>query len=595
MSYTALYRKWRPMIFDEVVGQDQVIKTIRSQVKSNTIQHAYLFSGTRGTGKTSTAKILSRAVNCLTPNGENPCNTCEMCKGIIDETLMDIIEIDAASNNGVDDIRELRENVKYPPARAKYKVYIIDEVHMLSTGAFNALLKTLEEPPHYVIFILATTEPHKIPATILSRCQKFDFKRVSVGANQQRIAYILGQMNIEFEQEAIDLIIQNADGAVRDALSLLDKCIESEGQKLTFAHAMESLGLVMDDILFEFSRGMSAKDTESLFNQIDQLNENGKDLTQFLKRLIVHYRNFMMVKVGADISRMVKESEGYIEELEKQAGSLSLNTLIRWINVLSTLENELKWTSQGRILFEVAIAKLVNPEFDQSVEGLIERIEQLEKGVMPVSIIKQQQEVSSKSVAIVSQPKAEIKAEVKEETKVEVKQETKLETKAETKPEVILERKSEVITQSAAVQSPAPVSKEANPVENTYPKEQVENSDLKRIQEAWDQILTTVKEKNVRVHAFLIEGAPKVIENNFLMIGFEDVFGFHVDMLSRTDNTQIVQTVISSLVQKEILVKCIFNSSLAVDDSTEEATPTDELDALKSFLGDISDNVEIIE
>lgn len=381
MSYTALYRKWRPMIFDEVVGQDQVIQTIRSQVKNKSIPHAYLFSGTRGTGKTSTAKILSRAVNCLQRDGENPCNTCEICKGILEESLMDIIEIDAASNNGVDDVRELRENVKYPPSKAAYKVYIIDEVHMLSTGAFNALLKTLEEPPHYVIFILATTEPHKIPATILSRCQRFDFKRVSKEANQERIGYILEQMGVEYEKEAIDLIIQNADGAVRDALSLLDKCIDSSGKPLTLEHVMNSLGLVMDNVLFEFSRAMIDKDTEMLFNQLDHLNENGKDFTQFLKRLIVHYRNYMMVKVGADVDRMVKESEAYIELMADQVEGVSINTLIRWINILSTLESELKWTSQGRILFEVAIAKLINPLYDTSLEGLIERIEQLEKGV----------------------------------------------------------------------------------------------------------------------------------------------------------------------------------------------------------------------
>ena len=565
MSYTALYRKWRPMVFDEVVGQDQVIQTIRSQVKTNSIPHAYLFSGTRGTGKTSTAKILSRAVNCLTPNGENPCNTCEVCKGILDESLMDIIEIDAASNNGVDDVRELRENVKYPPSKAKYKVYIIDEVHMLSTGAFNALLKTLEEPPHYVIFILATTEPHKIPATILSRCQRFDFKRVSAEANQERIGYILEQMNIDYEPEAIDLIIQNADGAVRDALSLLDKCIEGNGESLSLAQAMESLGLVMDDVVFAFSKAMLEKNNEELFNQIDALNENGRDLTQFLKRLITHYRNFMMVKVGADVNRMVKESDSYIEQMMAQVESVSINTLIRWINILSTLENELKWSSQGRILFEVSIAKLVDPIYDQSFEGLVERIEQLERGGVPMGIaaVSSQVTTSKSSVATTQTQKATTQP-VKDAPPKEVKKEATVE-----KPQV------------------------AQPV--SYPKGAVGSEELQKIQNAWMQLLMTIKDRNVRVHAFLMEGQPKVIQNNELLVGFEDIFGFHVDMLTRPENKQLVEQVISGFLQKEIIVKCVFNSSLSIDDSKSEEAPTDDLDALKSFLGDAGDKVEIIE
>lgn len=558
MSYTALYRKWRPMIFDEVVGQDQVIQTIRSQVKNKSIPHAYLFSGTRGTGKTSTAKILSRAVNCLQPDGENPCNTCEICKGILEESLMDIIEIDAASNNGVDDVRELRENVKYPPSKAAYKVYIIDEVHMLSTGAFNALLKTLEEPPHYVIFILATTEPHKIPATILSRCQRFDFKRVSKEANQERIGYILEQMGVDYEKEAIDLIIQNADGAVRDALSLLDKCIDSSGKPLTLEHAMHSLGLVMDNVLFEFSRAMIDKNTEMLFNQIDHLNENGKDFTQFLKRLIVHYRNYMMVKVGADVDRMVKESDQYIELMSEQVEGVSIDTLIRWINILSTLENELKWTSQGRILFEVAIAKLMNPIYDSSLEGLVERIEQLEKGA-PMMM----------STPQVTQNRPPV-ATTKKVEKTEVKQ-------APAKEPV----------QEKAVEQAPPVQR--------FPKGDVGDAELNQIRAAWDQILLSIKDKNIRVHAFLMEGDPKVIKNNELLVGFDDVFGFHLDMLSRPENKQLVEQVISSFVQKDMIVKCVFNSSISIDETAVEEEPTDELDALKSFVGDAGDKMEIIE
>jgi DNA polymerase-3 subunit gamma/tau len=564
MSYTALYRKWRPLIFDEVVGQDQIIQTIRSQVKNKSIPHAYLFSGTRGTGKTSTAKILSRAVNCLTPDGENPCNNCEICKGILDESLMDIIEIDAASNNGVDDVRELRENVKYPPSKATYKVYIIDEVHMLSTGAFNALLKTLEEPPHYVIFILATTEPHKIPATILSRCQRFDFKRVSKDANKERIGYILDQMSVDYEPEAIDLIIQNADGAVRDALSLLDKCVDGEGQPITLELAMDRMGLVMDDVLFDFSRSMIEKDAEGLFNQLDKLNENGKDLTQFLKRLIVHYRNYMMVKVGADVSRMVNESDYYIDQMYKQCEGITIQSLIRWINILSALESELKWTSQGRILLEVAMTKLIHPIYDKSYESLLERIEQLEKSGVSYSGPVIQKVTKASDSSLPSKEPARIH---------EIKQ-TKPETKVVEKPKVDVE----LPTQTQV----------------SYPKADVGSEDFRNLKNAWHQLLLTVKEMNVRVHAFLMEGEPKAIRNNEILIGFDDIFGFHVDMLTRPENRALVEQVVSGFLKKEVIVKCVFNSTLSLDEEKPEA-PEDDLEALKAFLGDEGDKVEIIE
>ncbi|MBN2898599.1 MAG: DNA polymerase III subunit gamma/tau [Clostridia bacterium] len=565
MSYTALYRKWRPLIFDEVVGQDQIIQTIRSQVKNKSMPHAYLFSGTRGTGKTSTAKILSRAVNCLTPDGENPCNHCEICKGILDESLMDIIEIDAASNNGVDDVRELRENVKYPPSKAAYKVYIIDEVHMLSTGAFNALLKTLEEPPHYVIFILATTEPHKIPATILSRCQRFDFKRVSKEANKERMGYILDQMSVDYDLEAIELIIQNADGAVRDALSLLDKCVDGEGQTLTLEHAMECMGLVMDDVLFDFSAAMIEKDAEALFSQIDRLHENGKDLTQFLKRLIVHFRNYMMVKVGADVTRMVNESDKYIDQMMVQSASTSVHTLIRWINILSGLENELKWTSQGRILFEVAIAKLIHPVYDTSYEALLERLEILEKGAINSAPI--QVATATKSVPEMKAP--EVKAPVP--TKAAMPSEPSLE------PEV---------TKAKTPESPNVES---------FPSGTLNSEEFRRIQGAWQQLLVAVKDRNVRVHAFLIEGAPKAIQNGELLIGFDDIFGFHVDMLSRAENRSLVEQIVSGFLQKSVAVKCVFNSSLSLEEEVSNDEPTDDVEAIKAFLGDASDKMEIIE
>ena len=254
--HKALYRVYRPKTFEDVVGQEHIVKTLKNQIKNNNIGHAYLFSGTRGTGKTSTAKIFARAVNCLNPINEEPCNECEICIDTLNDNIMDIVEIDAASNNSVDDIRELRESVKYTPSKAKYKVYIIDEVHMLSQGAFNALLKTLEEPPSYVIFILATTEPHKIPATILSRCQRFDFKRVSSKDIADRMSYICEKENIQAEDKALSLIARNSQGALRDALSILDQCMSFGNEKIEHNDVIELLGTVNIDELFELSQSI---------------------------------------------------------------------------------------------------------------------------------------------------------------------------------------------------------------------------------------------------------------------------------------------------------------------------------------------------
>ena len=273
--HKALYRVYRPQKFEDVVGQEHITKTLRNQIENNNIGHAYLFSGTRGTGKTSTAKIFARAVNCLESIEQEPCNECEVCKDILHDNIMDVVEIDAASNNSVDDIRELRENVKYSPTKAKYKVYIIDEVHMLSQGAFNALLKTLEEPPSYVIFILATTEPHKIPATILSRCQRFDFKRVTVKDITSRMKKICVEENIEVEEKALNLIARNSQGALRDALSILDQCISFGDNKIEYKDVVELLGTVNVEQLFDLAQYIINQDTK----------ESLKILNEFISEL----------------------------------------------------------------------------------------------------------------------------------------------------------------------------------------------------------------------------------------------------------------------------------------------------------------------
>ncbi|HQA57033.1 MAG TPA: DNA polymerase III subunit gamma/tau, partial [Acetivibrio sp.] len=271
MAYLALYRKWRPLVFEDVVEQEHVVKTLRNSINTGRIAHAYLFSGTRGTGKTTMAKIFSRAVNCLNPKDGDPCNECEICKGILNGSLLDVIEIDAASNNGVDNVRELRDEVVYTPSKAKYKVYIIDEVHMLSTGAFNALLKTLEEPPSHVIFILATTEPHKLPATILSRCQRFDFRRISVDSIAKRIEYIAGESGVDIKEDASRLIAKLSDGALRDAISILDQCISLGNKELTYEDVLKVVGLVTDTFIVEVVDNIKNQDVGKVLEAVNRL------------------------------------------------------------------------------------------------------------------------------------------------------------------------------------------------------------------------------------------------------------------------------------------------------------------------------------
>ena len=293
MGYIALYRKWRPKQFEDIVGQEHITTTLRNQIMNNRIVHAYLFTGTRGTGKTSMAKIFAKAVNCPNNHNGEPCENCNICEEIESSRVLDILEIDAASNNGVDEIRELREKVKYPPSLGSYKVYIIDEVHMLSQGAFNALLKTLEEPPSHVIFILATTEPHKLPATILSRCQRFDFKRVSVKDMVDRMAYICNEMDITIEEEALELIANNAGGALRDGLSILDQCLSlsKNNQKITYEDIVDILGLVSNEWLYQISQSIIEQDIYNTMELFHQVIDGGKDIIQMAKQLAEHFRN----------------------------------------------------------------------------------------------------------------------------------------------------------------------------------------------------------------------------------------------------------------------------------------------------------------
>ena len=380
MSYTALYRKFRPDTFEDVKGQDHIVKTLRNQIKADRIGHAYLFCGTRGTGKTTVAKILARAVNCEHPVDGNPCNECASCRAIASGASMNVIEIDAASNNGVDNIREIREEVAYPPTEGRYKVYIIDEVHMLSIGAFNALLKTLEEPPSYVIFILATTEAHKIPVTILSRCQRYDFRRISQETILKRLEDLMEKEQVDAEEKALRYVAKKGDGSMRDSLSLLDQCIAFYlGEKLTYDRVLEVLGAVDTDVFSELLRLILAEQITDAIALLDRLILDGRDLTQFVNDFTWYLRNLMLLKASDDMEDILDISTENLAQLREEASMIRNDTLMRFIRIFSELANSIRYSVNKRVMLEMALIKLCKPEAEKDELSLIERIRKLER------------------------------------------------------------------------------------------------------------------------------------------------------------------------------------------------------------------------
>lgn len=382
MAYTALYRKFRPDQFAEVKGQEHIVTTLKNQIRADRIGHAYLFCGTRGTGKTTVAKIFAKAVNCEHPVDGNPCNECKTCRSIASGASMNVIEIDAASNNGVDNIREIRDEVAYSPAEGKYKVYIIDEVHMLSIGAFNALLKTLEEPPSYVIFILATTEAHKIPVTILSRCQRYDFKRITQEEITGRLRDLLAREQVEAEEKAIRYIAKKADGGMRDALSLADQCISFYlGETLTYEKVLEVLGAVDTEVFSQLLRQVLKGDVAGLFSHLEELIMQGRDLTQLVNDFTWYLRNLMLLKASDQMDDSLDVSAENLIQLKEEAAMVREDALMRYIRIFSELANQIRHAANKRVLLEVAFIKLCRPQMQRDEISLAERIRRLERQI----------------------------------------------------------------------------------------------------------------------------------------------------------------------------------------------------------------------
>lgn len=508
MSYTALYRKFRPQSFEDVKGQDHIVTTLKNQIKAERIGHAYLFCGTRGTGKTTIAKIFAKAVNCENSENGSPCGECALCKAVGSGASMNVIEIDAASNNGVDNIREIVDEVSYSPAEGKYKVYIIDEVHMLSIGAFNALLKTLEEPPSYVIFILATTEVHKIPVTILSRCQRYDFKRITIETIAARLRELMDTEGIRAEEKALRYIAKTADGSMRDALSLMDQCIAFHfGEELTCDKALEVLGAVDTSVFGSLFGLVIASDVTGCIELLEEIVFQGRELSQFVTDFTWYLRNLLLIRSTEDIEDVIDVSTENLARLKEEAQMSDMDTIIRFIRIFSELSGKIRYASQKRILIEVALIKLCRPSMETDTESLLGRIRELEKKVENGAAVQVQTAISNN---------AAYGSRQEQESQIEVKL-----------PKAIPE-------------------------------------DVKRVVERWNSIVINMGQP---LKTYLKEARLSLGGDNRLMIVIEE--GLAADyLLKNAENKETLQRIISGSIQKdiEINIKSI-SGNRAFDDS----------------------------
>ncbi|MGL5245704.1 MAG: DNA polymerase III subunit gamma/tau [Sarcina sp.] len=528
MVYKALYREWRPKSFEDVVGQEHITITLRNQIINNRIAHAYLFCGTRGTGKTSTAKVFAKALNCLALQEGEPCNQCEMCKKINEGLAIDVTELDAASNNGVDKIRDIIEDVQYPPQEAKYKVYIMDEVHMLSMGAVNAFLKTLEEPPKNVIFILATTDPQKLPITILSRCQRFDFKRISKDKIVGRLRKIVTEQGVFADDKSLELVARISDGAMRDSLSILDQAISMGDGKVEYKDLLSMLGLVTNDNLFKLVDAIIERNIEKSMIIIEDLILSGKDIYLFMKELMEHYRNLLMIKVTNNPEEVLDTSHENIDMLKQQSSRIRVEEIMRCIRVLQEGEDNAKLSKQARMYLELAIIKICKIEYDTSKEVLLSRINKLEESL------------KSGNITVSSQPSSGV---------VE----------------------KHLVNKLGNTNKAVGINSEKTQVKNEIsfnPNSNIKIDDIKR---AWRDILEAFKSRRAMViYASLLPGKPIICEKGVITISYDEQYAFNKDRLEKSNNNNIVEGVFSEVLKERVKVRYIVNKLDTNEKSIEE-------------------------
>lgn len=536
MAYTALYREWRPRTFNDVVGQEHITTTLKNQILNNRIAHAYLFCGTRGTGKTSTAKVFAKALNCLNLKDGEPCNECEMCKKINEGLAIDVTELDAASNNGVDKIRDIIDDVKYPPQEAKYKVYIMDEVHMLSAGAVNAFLKTLEEPPNNVIFILATTDPQKLPITILSRCQRFDFKRINNSEITARLRKIVNEQNVLADERSLNLIARVSDGAMRDSLSILDQAISMGNGNVDYGTVVSMLGLVTNEHLFKLANAVIQRSVEKGIEIIEEVIYSGKDIYLFIKDLIAHYRNLLMVKVTNNPEEVLDMSEENIALIKEQGARLRAEEIMRCIRILQEAENNAKLSKQARLYCELAVIKMCKIEYDTSNEVILTRLNKLEESLRNGTI---KVSTASKEIEKINNSKT---------------------GNIETNKNIV---KEEIVNSS-----------EVNIEVNSDSK--VTINDIKK---SWKDIIERFKARREMIISSLIMiGKPVDCSNGIVTIEFDDQNEFAKNRLSEAKNRDIINDVFFEIFREKLKV----NFKVQSDDNRGKSTE----DILREALGE---------
>ncbi len=520
MGYTALYREWRPKTFEDLVGQEHITTTLKNEILNNRIAHAYLFCGTRGTGKTSTAKVMAKALNCLELQDGEPCNECEMCRKINDGLAIDVTELDAASNNGIDKIRDIIDDTKYPPQEAKYKVYIMDEVHMLSVGAVNAFLKTLEEPPKNVIFILATTDPQKLPITILSRCQRFDFKRINQKEISGRLRLITESQNVECEEKSLDLIARVSDGAMRDALSILDQAIAMGDNQINYEDLVSILGLVTNEYLFDITNSIIDKNVERAMVIIDKLVYSGKDMQLFIKELIGHFRDLLMVKVTNNPEEVLDMSLENIALIKEQGRKIRVEEIMRAIRILQDAEINSKASKQSRLYLELSIIKMCKIEYDTSNEVIVSRINKLEEslksGKIQVAQVEEIHEASKES--------NNLKASISSRNKQEVNQ--------------------EVNTNSALT--------------------------IDDVGRAWTEILEKFKAKRAMIiYASIVTSKPYSFKNGVVTLEYDAMYAFNKARLEKPEYKTTVNEVFSEILKDKVVVNYIVKEDTIEQDKEE--------------------------
>ena len=523
MGYTALYREWRPKTFDDVVGQEHITTTLKNEILNDRIAHAYLFCGTRGTGKTSTAKVMAKALNCLNPHDGEPCNECEMCRKINEGLAIDVTELDAASNNGIDKIRDIIDDTKYPPQEARYKVYIMDEVHMLSVGAVNAFLKTLEEPPKNVIFILATTDPQKLPITILSRCQRFDFKRINQKEISARLRKITEAQNVKCEEKSLNLIARVCDGAMRDALSILDQAIAMGDNEINYDDLVSILGLVTNEYLFSITDAVIDRNVEKAMVIVDKLVYSGKDMQLFIKDLIAHFRNLLMAKVTTNPEEVLDMSLENITLVKEQGRKIRVEEIMRAIRILQEAEANSKMSKQSRLYLELSIIKMCKIEYDTSNEVILARMNKLEESLKngSIQIAPNQQSADNGNGSMTANRDA---------------------------AHGIVVRAKSAVHKTEQIETQV-VNSEANP-----------NSSLTidDVGRAWTEILQAFKDKRAMIiHASLMTGKPYSLKNGVLTIEFSQLYSQSKPRLEKAEYREVVNEVFSKILREKIIVNYI--------------------------------------